>query len=187
MIGVKIARLTSPGNAAPSRTFSGQATHRKVSAETGSFVGMSPTGSADDEGGTLTAAGLTGWIDRPIERLVTSITEIELSAREATRNGPSNLRRHERYFSSVPALREIELGGVAPVRERTGGPVRVAVWNVERLRHVEAIAELLNRTAPAWGQSRPPRVRLPDLADRKGPRSHHRTDRPTDVRPSTYR
>jgi endonuclease/exonuclease/phosphatase family metal-dependent hydrolase len=96
----------------------------------------------------LTAAGLTGWIDRPIERLVTSITEIDLPAREAMRNGPSNLRRHERYFSSVPALREIELGGVAPVRERTGGPVRVAVWNVERLRHVEAIAELLTRHRP---------------------------------------
>jgi endonuclease/exonuclease/phosphatase family metal-dependent hydrolase len=101
-----------------------------------------------DDGAALAPAGLTEWIDRPIERQVTAITEIGLSAREAMRDGPLDLRNHERYFSSVPALQEIELGGAAPVRERSDGPVRVAVWNVERLRHAEAIAELLTRHRP---------------------------------------
>ena len=91
----------------------------------------------------LAAAGSTAWIDRPIERQVAAITEIDPAVRKAMRDGPLDPDTHRQHFSQVPALREIELGGTAPIRERSDGPVRVAVWNVERLRHVEAIAEIM--------------------------------------------
>jgi endonuclease/exonuclease/phosphatase family metal-dependent hydrolase len=103
----------------------------------------STTSSAD-----LPAAGSTDWIDRPIERQVAAITEIDLAVREAMLDGPLDHDTHRRYFSQAPALREIELGGTGPIRERSDGPVRVAVWNVERLRHVGAIAEIMARHRP---------------------------------------
>jgi endonuclease/exonuclease/phosphatase family metal-dependent hydrolase len=87
-------------------------------------------------------------IGKLIEKQVASITEMDISAREEVRAGPQDSRTHRRYFSQVPALQEIELGGAGPVHERTNGPVRVAVWNVERLRHVETIAEMLSRQRP---------------------------------------
>src|SRR4051794_40177411 len=57
------------------------------------------------------------------------------------RTGPFDLATHQRYFASLPALQEIELGG-EPAAE-TAERVRVAVWNVERLRAVEAVADIL--------------------------------------------
>ena len=71
-----------------------------------------------------------------------------MSVREAMRDGPHDPGTHRRFFSQLPALQEIEMGGAAPVRERADGPVRVAVWNVERLRHVEAVAGMLTRHRP---------------------------------------
>src|SRR6476646_1238355 len=82
--------------------------------------------------------GLAARIGRPIEKQVASITEIDISVREAMRDGPHHPGTHRRFFSQVPALWETELGGAGPIRERADAPVRVAVWNVERLRHVEA-------------------------------------------------
>jgi endonuclease/exonuclease/phosphatase family metal-dependent hydrolase len=96
----------------------------------------------------LPLTGPPRWIEEPIERPVTSLTEIDLSVREAMRDGPLDLRYHKRYFSEIQALREVELGGRGPIRERTDGPVRVGVWNVERLRHVEAITGILSRHRP---------------------------------------
>src|SRR5262249_9819062 len=64
------------------------------------------------------------------------------------RDGPLDLGSHERYFSELPALWEIELGGAEPLRDRSNEPVRVAAWNVERLRHVEAISGILERYRP---------------------------------------
>jgi len=94
------------------------------------------------------AATAVAWINQPVEKRVASLTEVDLSAREVMRDGPLDLDAHRRYFSQVPGLREIELGGTGPVRERSDGPVRVAVWNVERLRHVEAITGILARHRP---------------------------------------
>jgi hypothetical protein len=71
------------------------------------------------EGTALPHTDLTEWIGRPIELLVTAITEIDLPVREAMRDGPLDLRKHERYFSNIQAFWEIELGGAEPVRERT--------------------------------------------------------------------
>lgn len=95
----------------------------------------------------MSPAGLE-WIDRPVERRVTALTAIDLSVRAAMRDGVLDHGTHRRYFAELPALREIETGGPPPVRERADGPVRVAVWNVERLRHVDAITEILGRHRP---------------------------------------
>jgi len=92
--------------------------------------------------------GLAARIGRPIEKQVTSITEIDMSVRDAMRDGPHDPGIHRRFFSQLPALWEIERGGAGPLRERADEPVRVAVWNVERLRHVEAIAGMLTRHRP---------------------------------------
>lgn len=97
---------------------------------------------------TSPATSALEWISRPVEKRVASLTEVDPAAREAMRDGPLDLDAHRRYFSQVPALREIEIGGSAPVRERSDGPVRIVVWNVERLRHVEAIAGILTRHRP---------------------------------------
>jgi endonuclease/exonuclease/phosphatase family metal-dependent hydrolase len=88
------------------------------------------------------------WIDRPIESCVGAITEIDLRVRAAMRDGPQDPVTHRRYFSQTPALREIELGGTDPIREGTEDAVRIAVWNVERLRHVDAMAKVLARQRP---------------------------------------
>ena len=108
-------------------------------------------GSADEKfasalGGC--AEGVKRSIDLPIETQVGCITEIELSLRETMRAGPFDLQTHQRYFRQLPALSEIELGGAEPHRDSADGPVRVAVWNVERLRHIEAIGSLLARHQP---------------------------------------
>jgi endonuclease/exonuclease/phosphatase family metal-dependent hydrolase len=105
---------------------------------------MTSTSPAQPDGGS----DPTGGIDRLIEKRVASIAEIDISVREAMRAGPQDLRTHRHYFSQVPALREIELGGVKLVHERTCAPVCVAVWNVERLRHVETISEMLSCHRP---------------------------------------
>jgi endonuclease/exonuclease/phosphatase family metal-dependent hydrolase len=63
------------------------------------------------------------------------------------RDGPLDRQTHWRYFDSLPALREIELGG-EPVRESAQRSLRVAVWNVERLRHVDAVVEILSADLP---------------------------------------
>ncbi len=91
---------------------------------------------------------LAARIGRPIEKQVASITEIDISVREAMRDGPHHPDSHRRFFSQVPALWETELGGAGPIRELADAPVRVAVWNVERLRHVEAIAGMLVQQRP---------------------------------------
>jgi len=57
------------------------------------------------------------------------------------RKGPFDVATHQRYFATLPALQEIELGGEPAVA--TAERVRVAVWNVERLGAVEAVAEIL--------------------------------------------
>src|SRR4051794_17325438 len=64
------------------------------------------------------------------------------------REGPFDPETHRRYFSNIAALQEIELGGVLEARETADGPIRVAAWNVERLRHIGPIADTLGRLGP---------------------------------------
>jgi endonuclease/exonuclease/phosphatase family metal-dependent hydrolase len=79
--------------------------------------------------------------------VVAALTEVPLALREAMRDGPADRETHRRYFSGIAALREIEAGGKAP-SARAIASIRVAVWNVERLRHVDAVAALLMTHRP---------------------------------------
>src|SRR5947209_1066585 len=88
------------------------------------------------------------WTNNPMSRVVSELTPIPLPERRRMREGPFDAKTHRRYFNSVPALREIETGGVRPSRRRAKGPVRVAAWNVERLPHLDAIADTLKGLDP---------------------------------------
>src|SRR4051794_12946726 len=104
--------------------------------------------SSSDDGPVLARAGPIESLDIPIERHVACITKIDLSLRERMRGGPFDLQTHQRYFRHLPALWEIELGGAEYLRESADRPVRVGVWNVERLRDIEAVGSLLGRHRP---------------------------------------
>jgi len=88
------------------------------------------------------------WIGRPAGSVVSSLTQISLAERERMRDGPIDADHHRRYFAELAALREIEVGGAAPLRDAAGTSIRVAAWNVERLRHLEAIGDTLNGIGP---------------------------------------
>ena len=45
-------------------------------------------------------------------------------------------------------MRQIEIGGSAPQRTAARGSLKVASWNVERLRHLQAIGDTLAQLAP---------------------------------------
>jgi endonuclease/exonuclease/phosphatase family metal-dependent hydrolase len=81
--------------------------------------------------------------------VVPALTEVPLAQRLAMRDGPFDVESHRRHFNSVPALSQIEMGGRTNIRPNTDGPIRVVAWNVERLRHFQAIAGTLGTLAPA--------------------------------------
>ena len=103
---------------------------------------------ASDGGAVSARAEPTQSIHLPIEKHVPCITEIDISLRDRMRVGPFDSETHQKYFCELPALWEIELGRAEPLRDSADGPVRVAVWNVERLRHIEAIGSVLARHRP---------------------------------------
>ena len=88
---------------------------------------------------------MVDWITRPVDTVVSSLTAVPLAERERMRDGPVDAEQHRRYFSDLAALREIEVGGADPVRRGAPAPIRVAAWNVERLRHLDAIGDTLAR------------------------------------------
>ncbi|SFP23668.1 Metal-dependent hydrolase, endonuclease/exonuclease/phosphatase family [Mesorhizobium sp. NFR06] len=79
--------------------------------------------------------------------LVPQLTHVPLAERNAMRDGPRDSATHLRHAAAIPALGEIEIGGKA-LREGAGRSLTVMAWNVERLRHVEAIAETIAGQAP---------------------------------------
>jgi endonuclease/exonuclease/phosphatase family metal-dependent hydrolase len=80
------------------------------------------------------------WIDRPVETTVSRMTPVPAAERAAILAGPKDHATHTRLFDSIPAFRQIELGGAAPRREAIDGAARVMFWNTERLRALEGIA-----------------------------------------------
>jgi len=71
------------------------------------------------------------------------IAEVPSAERSAFRVGPDDRRAHRRLVESLPALNHVE---VAPPPTSTVGPgrsVRVAAWNAERAKHLDASAALL--------------------------------------------
>ena len=79
--------------------------------------------------------------------LVPHLTHVPIAERKAMREGPRDSATHLRHAAAIPALGEIEIGGEAP-RENVGESLKVMTWNVERLRHADAIAATIAGQAP---------------------------------------
>ncbi|TPI17260.1 endonuclease [Mesorhizobium sp. B4-1-3] len=79
--------------------------------------------------------------------LVPQLTHVPVDVRNAMRDGQRDSATHLRHAAAVPALGEIEIGGKAS-RESAGESLTVMAWNVERLRHVDAIAATIAGQAP---------------------------------------
>jgi endonuclease/exonuclease/phosphatase family metal-dependent hydrolase len=85
------------------------------------------------------------WTEVPQERVVPRLTEVPPFARQAACAGPKDLATHRRLFDHFHALREIEIGGPKPQRQSIDGAVRIFCWNVQRLRHLEAVEATLRQ------------------------------------------
>ncbi len=79
--------------------------------------------------------------------LVPQLTHVPAADRQAMREGPRDSATHLRHAAAIPALGQIEIGGTAS-REDAGESLKVVAWNVERLRHGDAIAAVLAAQAP---------------------------------------
>lgn len=79
--------------------------------------------------------------------LVPRLTHVPMAERQAMREGPRDSATHMRHAAAIPALGEIEIGGRTS-RDGAGESLTVMAWNVERLRHVQAIAETIAAQAP---------------------------------------
>ena len=89
------------------------------------------------------------WVGELVTTIVPSLTEIPESAREKMREGPFDADKHRMFLSSIPALRQIEIGGAIRPVGHDKGSLRVAAWNVERLTHIDPITDTLKRLGPA--------------------------------------
>ena len=87
------------------------------------------------------------WSDTPQTRLVERLKPVPAPLRAHLREGPFTFSRHDAAFDQLPALREIEKAGPAPKREGLSGAAKLIFWNVERLRHLDAIANHLQDQA----------------------------------------
>jgi endonuclease/exonuclease/phosphatase family metal-dependent hydrolase len=90
-----------------------------------------------------TSRPVPDWTGRPSFEVVDRLAPVPLEVREAVRAGPSDKATHDRLFDDLPLFRQIEVGGAAPRRTAIGGAARIAFWNVERLRHLDAISRTL--------------------------------------------
>ncbi|PZV38183.1 endonuclease/exonuclease/phosphatase family protein [Mesorhizobium kowhaii] len=79
--------------------------------------------------------------------LVSQLTHVPIADREAMRDGPRDSATHLRLAAAIPALGQVEIGGKAS-RESVGETLTVVAWNVERLRHGDAIAATLAGQGP---------------------------------------
>ncbi|WP_095199691.1 endonuclease/exonuclease/phosphatase family protein [Mesorhizobium carmichaelinearum] len=79
--------------------------------------------------------------------LVQQLTHVSIADRQAMREGPRDSATHLRHAAAIPALGQIEIGGTAS-RASAGESLKVVTWNVERLRHVDAIAATLAAQVP---------------------------------------
>ena len=91
---------------------------------------------------------MTSWSNHPQTRLVERLKPVPAPLRAHLREGPFTFSRHDAAFDELPVLREIEKAGPAPKREGLTGSARLVFWNVERLRHLDAIAGHLQDHAP---------------------------------------
>src|ERR1700755_3473089 len=86
----------------------------------------------------------TSLINRRVEGTTSSLTTLPIRERVAMRSGPFDDSTHRHLFRQVAALNEIECGG-EPTRLSAVASVRIAAWNVQRLRWIDSVAEILMR------------------------------------------
>jgi endonuclease/exonuclease/phosphatase family metal-dependent hydrolase len=82
------------------------------------------------------------WNDDVLLQTVPRLTPVSLAERQAILAGPSDAENHTGHFDRLAVLREIEVGGAEQSRQIEGS-ARIAFWNVERLRHIDAITSTL--------------------------------------------
>lgn len=87
------------------------------------------------------------WIHRPVLSMVEALTEVPAETRAALRDGPDDAASFRAAHDSLPALSQIEVGPSLPVADEAQGALRIVAWNVERLRHLSATADLLRDDA----------------------------------------
>jgi endonuclease/exonuclease/phosphatase family metal-dependent hydrolase len=88
------------------------------------------------------------WTDRPVTTVVRRLASVPFEVRQALRRGPADRRIHDAFFDELPLFRQIEAGGTVASRPEIHGSARVAFWNVERLRHIDAVGDTLADLAP---------------------------------------
>jgi len=88
---------------------------------------------------------MTGWVRRPCRKTVSALTDVPAGTRAAWRDGPDDGAAFRAAHDAADGLREIETGPPMPVASAAQGTLRVVAWNVERLRHLSATADLLQR------------------------------------------
>jgi len=86
---------------------------------------------------------MADWIDSPIADTVARLDEVSLAERQAILAGPKDVATHRAHFDRFPGLRQVEVGGPAARRPGIEGAARIVCWNVERLRHLDAIEATL--------------------------------------------
>ena len=91
---------------------------------------------------------MSDWSKTPQATLVKRLTPVPLDQRQTLGRGVFGKAEHDRWFDSIPCLGQIEIGGATPSRKGVEGAARVAFWNVERLRHLDTIADSLRAAAP---------------------------------------
>lgn len=91
---------------------------------------------------------MTDWILSPQCMRVPALTEVPLDRRNALRDGPGDHATYCAAHDTIPALREIERGGPAPQATGAIGWLRIVGWNVERLRHLPALAARIETADP---------------------------------------
>jgi endonuclease/exonuclease/phosphatase family metal-dependent hydrolase len=89
---------------------------------------------------------MSHWSDVVLTEVVPRISPVSAAERaeilKASHQAPSHGHTHDPFFDRLTALREIEAGGVGAKRQ-LGSSARIAFWNVERLRHIDAISATL--------------------------------------------
>ena len=83
------------------------------------------------------------WIADAVTEEVASLTPVPQTERDRLRDGPEDKAVFAAAFDATPALRQIEVGGRAAATEAAGPRLRIAAWNVERLRYLEDIGNTL--------------------------------------------
>ena len=91
---------------------------------------------------------MTSWSNHPQTRLVERLKPVQAPLRAHLREGPFTFSRHDAAFDELPVFREIEKACPLPKREGLTGSARLVFWNVERLRHLDAIAGHLQDHTP---------------------------------------